>query len=58
MCRTLVESNSGSYAGQDRAAGDAEDDLDAGVLERPDQALRAGDLDRAGGPYRRREVGR
>ena len=30
--------------GQDRAAGDAEDGVDAGVLERADQALRPGDL--------------
>ena len=43
---------------QDRAAGDAEDGVDPDALERPDQALRPGDLDRAGGPYRRREVGR
>ena len=43
---------------QDRAAGDAEDGVDADALEGADQALRAGDLDRPGGPYRRREVGR
>ena len=30
--------------GEDRAAGDAEDDLDAGVLQRPHEALRAGHL--------------
>ena len=43
---------------EDRAAGDAEDRVDPDALEGPDQALRTGDLDRAGGPYRRREVGR
>ena len=54
MWRTL-ESKSGSYAGQDGAAGDAEDDVDAERLERADQRLGAGegllgaDGDRLGG---------
>ena len=43
---------------QDRAAGDAEDGVDPDALERLDQALCAGDLDRPGGADRRREVGR
>ena len=44
MCRIGVESISGSYSGQDRAAGDAEDRVDAGGLQRADEALRSGDL--------------
>ena len=44
MCRICVESISGSYSGQDRAAGDAEDGVDAGGLQRADEALRSGDL--------------
>ena len=37
------ESKSGSYAGQDRAAGDAEDDLDADALEAAHERLGSGE---------------
>ncbi len=43
-CRIWRESISGSYSGQDRAPGDAEDGVDAGGLQRADETLRSGDL--------------
>ena len=42
---------------QDRAAGDAEDDVDSGVLQRADQALGSGDLVGHVGPRRGSWVG-